>query len=291
MKLRLLTLVVVTFVMVSCGGSKKTTSRHSDRPHPNIEAEIGRHIPSIEELPNPLEIETPNFKSDVHKYIYQYKDVAMEEMVTFGIPASITLAQGILESGAGDSPLTRKSNNHFGIKCHGWKGARVYHDDDRNDECFRKYKNPLYSFRDHSLFLTSRSRYNKLFELDPDNYRGWARGLKAAGYATDPKYPDKLIGLIRRYQLYKYDQKVLRKYKSIGARSNNEINHIKLSNRHPSAAPVASGGEERYYIVHDGDTLYSISKKFGLSVEELKAQNKLSGNIIKVGQKLDVSSL
>src|SRR5699024_7218169 len=114
-------------------------------------------IPELEELGNPLHKKDPvHFTSDVARYIYRFKDVAKEEMATFGIPASITLAQGILESGAGQSKLTRKSNNHFGIKCHGWKGQRVYHDDDRRHECFRKYKNPIYSYRDHSLFLVSR---------------------------------------------------------------------------------------------------------------------------------------
>ena len=118
----------------------------------------------------------------------------------YGIPASITLAQGILESGAGRSALSKKSNNHFGIKCHkGWTGQRVFHDDDELQECFRKYKDPKYSFRDHSLFLTQRSRYEGLFAYKKNDYKSWAKGLRKAGYATDPKYPQKLINIIETY--------------------------------------------------------------------------------------------
>ena len=115
-------------------------------------------------------------------------------MVDYGIPASITLAQGILESGSGKGELTRKSNNHFGIKCHrNWTGDRAYHDDDEKGECFRRYNHPMYSFNDHSQFLTGRKRYAFLFKLRKDDYKGWARGLRKAGYATDKKYPQKLI--------------------------------------------------------------------------------------------------
>lgn len=140
-------------------------------------------------------------------YIERYRYIAVEEMVAHGIPASITLAQGILESGAGKSELASKSNNHFGIKCHtGWDGERVYHDDDAKGECFRKYKNAEESFRDHSIFLTGRSRYAELFTLDPTDYKGWARGLKKAGYATNPHYADRLIKLIEDYELFIYDK-------------------------------------------------------------------------------------
>lgn len=146
----------------------------------------------------------------VNDYILQFKDVAKGNMKTYGIPASITLAQGILESGAGKGRLCLEANNHFGIKCHtGWTGPSITHDDDAAQECFRKYNDPAESYKDHSLFLTSRSRYASLFTLDKLDYQGWANGLKAAGYATDPKYPSKLIGLIERYQLYLYDQEVV----------------------------------------------------------------------------------
>lgn len=274
-------IVGVLFLLTSCGGSKKASKNHKDLKSKDLKnsAVVGENVPSIDDLPNPLHQPTPNFTSDVARYIYHYKAVAMEEMRTYGIPASITLAQGLLESAAGQSKLTRKSNNHFGIKCHGWKGQKVYHDDDRQDECFRKYRNPLYSFRDHSLFLTSRSRYNGLFELSPSDYKGWARGLKKAGYATDPRYPRKLINLIERYDLFQYDTKVLhnledssellQKWKSGGIEKDGPVN-------------------TRNYTVRDGDTLYSIARRFDMTVADLKALNDLRNNLISIGQVLEV---
>ena len=139
-------------------------------------------------------------------YIEKYSSLAIEEMYRSGVPASITLAQGLLESGNGLSELALKGNNHFGIKCHNtWAGAKVYHDDDKKGECFRKYDNPEESFRDHSDFLRYRDRYKFLFDYELTDYKSWAYGLKAAGYATDPKYPEKLIRLIEEYELYLYD--------------------------------------------------------------------------------------
>ena len=139
-------------------------------------------------------------------YIEKYSDLAIEEMYRTGVPASITLAQGLLESGYGLSELAVKGNNHFGIKCHNtWTGAKVYHDDDRKGECFRKYDSPEESFKDHSDFLRYRDRYRFLFDLDPADYKGWAYGLRKAGYATDPQYPEKLIRLIEEHELYVFD--------------------------------------------------------------------------------------
>lgn len=141
------------------------------------------------------------------EYIQTYKDIAMREMRDHKIPASITLAQGLLESGAGNSALAREAKNHFGIKCHkGWEGKTYIMDDDEENECFRKYNNAEESFVDHSLFLTTRSRYAALFDLDITDYEGWARGLKAAGYATNPKYAQLLIDRIKLYDLAKYDE-------------------------------------------------------------------------------------
>ncbi|WP_457611153.1 glucosaminidase domain-containing protein [Lutibacter sp.] len=198
------------------------------------------------------------------EYIKRYKDIAMEEMKIFKIPASITLAQGILESSSGNSLLTKKSNNHFGIKCHkGWKGKKVYHDDDEKGECFRVYKHPDNSFKDHSKFLATRSRYAKLFKLKKGDYVKWAKGLSEAGYATDRRYPAKLIALIEKYDLHKYDTEVLGKpFKKL--KTKNVSNHI----------------------VSKGDTLYSISKKYGLTVDELKKLNGLNSNNITIGQTL-----
>jgi len=212
--------------------------------------------------------------SNVNSYIDSFKDVAKLNMKQYGIPASIILAQGILESGAGNGRLCKEANNHFGIKCHKeWNGPSITHDDDAAQECFRKYEDPSESYRDHSLFLTSRSRYNKLFELDKGDFKGWAKGLKAAGYATDPKYPSKLIGIIERYQLHKYDNEVLNKtedIKSDGVVNNENDNSNNIS----------------LYIIQQGDTLYSLSKRFNLSVEELKKINGLKDNSLSLGQKI-----
>lgn len=150
-------------------------------------------------------------------YIEKYKDVAMREMQEYKIPASVTLAQGLLESGNGNSELAKKSNNHFGIKCHkDWKGGRTYHDDDEKGECFRVYKTPEESYRDHSKFLSNGQRYAFLFDLKITDYKGWAKGLKKAGYATLPTYANVLINLIEKYDLTQYDDMVVKgkfKYK------------------------------------------------------------------------------
>lgn len=151
---------------------------------------------------------SPTGNTPQEKYIEKYAPLAVSEMYRSGVPASITLAQGLLESGNGQSELARKSNNHFGIKCHNnWKGGRVYHDDDAKGECFRKYSHPSESYRDHSDFLRYRDRYKFLFDYRITDYKAWAYGLKKAGYATDPKYPKKLIDLIETYDLHKYDRK------------------------------------------------------------------------------------
>lgn len=138
-------------------------------------------------------------------YIDDYKDIAIEQQRRYGIPASITLAQGLLESQAGTSRLAVEGNNHFGIKCNnGWKGKTIRHDDDEEQECFRSYKSAAESYNDHSLFL-KRKRYEPLFKLKITDYEAWAKTLRKCGYATDPKYPEKLIGLIELYELYQYD--------------------------------------------------------------------------------------
>ncbi len=147
-------------------------------------------------------------KITVEQYVSKYRSLAQSEMTRTGIPASITLAQGILESGFGNSELAKKARNHFGIKCHtGWKGKGYYMDDDERNECFRVYSSPEESYIDHSEFLVGRARYNSLFELSPTDYKGWAKGLKKAGYATNPKYATILIGLIDKYNLHQYDKR------------------------------------------------------------------------------------
>ena len=204
-------------------------------------------------------------------YIEKYSQIAVDEMNRTGVPASITLAQGILESGNGQSDLASRSNNHFGIKCHSsWTGAKVYHDDDEKGECFRKYKKVKHSFEDHSDFLVRGARYDFLFELDPKDYKGWAKGLKKAGYATDRKYPKKLIALIERYELYKYDAEVLGKK--------------------PEDAKKVTTHNDRYTVLK-GDTLYSIARRHKITVAKLKSLNGLDSNEIFVGQVLFVKPL
>ncbi len=214
-------------------------------------------------------------------YVSRFKDIAMGNMKNYGIPASIILAQGILESGAGNGDLALSANNHFGIKCHvGWTGETVNHDDDVSQECFRKYDNPSESFRDHALFLTSRNRYSKLFENQKGDYKAWAKGLRAAGYATDPKYPDKLISYIERYQLHQYDDLVL------GINSNAEIKEITNELNISRNDSVTWNTES--YEVKKGDTLYSIAKKFDIQIEYLKQKNNLTDNALAIGQRLIV---
>lgn len=213
----------------------------------------------------------------VLEYIETYKAIAKEDMVQYGIPASITLGQAILESGAGTGPLSAQANNHFGIKCHKeWSGPSIKYDDDEAQECFRKYTNPNDSFRDHSLFLTSRPRYGGLFKLEKDDYKGWAKGLKAAGYATDKEYATKLIGLIERYQLHQYDAEVVGK--EFVPRTNDGIQNTDTR--------VASNADQ--HQVTKGDTLYSISKRYNISIEDLKRKNNISDNAISIGQTLQI---
>ena len=207
----------------------------------------------------------------VLEYIDQYKDIAKSNMAQYGIPASIILGQGILESGAGTGPLSALANNHFGIKCHKeWTGPSVKYDDDEAQECFRKYEAGSLSYKDHSVFLSGRPRYMSLFSLDKDDYAAWAKGLKNAGYATDPKYPDKLIGIIERYQLSKYDFEVLGK------------KYIQ-----PEVGESITINSQTYQVMH-GDTLYSISKKFNLTIDDLRRKNNISDNAISIGQNLKV---
>lgn len=205
-------------------------------------------------------------------YIASFESIAKNNMTTYGIPASIILAQGILESGAGTGNLSNLANNHFGIKCHkDWEGPSVRYDDDAAQECFRKYEKPSDSYNDHAIFITKRRWYAELFKLDKGDYVSWAKGLKAGGYATDPKYAEKLIGIIERYQLHKYDKEVL------------GYSYIQLSKE------VVMSTETTTYLVAIGDTLYSIAKKFNTTVEELKKKNNMPDHSISIGQKIIVN--
>ena len=228
-------------------------------------------------------------------YIDKYKNLAMSEMNRSGIPASITLAQGMLESDYGRSRLAVNANNHFGIKCHnGWKGATISHNDDKRNECFRKYKDANESFFDHSNFLTSTARYKDLFKLKSDDYKGWAKGLKQAGYATNPKYADLLINKIEEYELWRYDKGSSAPVRTV----KNDIPvdtatpvsvkaddvEVKATTITPESSEFAvpsrvsrikENNRIQYIIVNNGDTRESIEKEFNLLRRELLKYNEL----------------
>jgi flagellum-specific peptidoglycan hydrolase FlgJ len=269
MKLRVVFLSILGIVLTSCGSKKQVVSKPTQKPiivtAPKKENKVD--IPEIEHKETTKK-SVASVTATTQEYIEKFAPIAVREMHRYKIPASITLAQGILESGSGRSPLAIRSNNHFGIKCHrGWQGKSVTHDDDEIGECFRKYKHPETSYEDHSQFLISRKRYSKLFRLKPTDYKSWAYGLKRAGYATDKKYPVKLIGLIKKYNLHKYD------------RSPKSVVEAKSYNEETTKTNF-------YYKVIKGDTLYSIARKFNTTVSNLKKINKLRGNTISIGQEL-----
>lgn len=205
------------------------------------------------------------------EYIDKFKDDAIMEMHQSGVPASITLAQGILESGDGNSPLAVYANNHFGIKCHTtWKGETFLLDDDEKNECFRKYPSVYDSYKDHSDFLTSRSRYAFLFELKITDYKGWAKGLKEAGYATHPKYAELLIDLIEKHELYQYDlhakvekKQLVKKKSTVSLAQGNSSRVVKLRNN------------IKYTFVSEGDDVASIASDFDMNVWQINKYNDL----------------
>ena len=282
----------------------------------------------------------------IHEYINTYKDIAMVEMQRYGIPASITLAQAILESGSGQGRLARHARNHFGIKCHyDWEGDTITHDDDAKGECFRKYEHPEASFEDHSQFLVNRSRYAFLFTLKAGDYKGWAYGLKKAGYATDPGYPQKLLLLIKKYELHQYDTEVLgyafkedkplspipnttpltvekkkeanktvakantsaqkantpaaatKNTQKVVAKKDNspkkdtsvtaqKADTTRVAQKEVNNTPAEEVAMEaiKMYIVKKGDTLYSIARRSGVSVDDLMARNNMNNFNINMGQ-------
>lgn len=204
-------------------------------------------------------------QSDVYMdYIDEYSEFAIEEQEHHGIPASITLAQGLLESAAGRSTLATMGNNHFGIKCHReWKGDTMFRSDDAPNECFRSYKDARDSFRDHSQFLL-RKRYAPLFELDPLDYAGWAHTLRKCGYATDPNYAQRLITIIERYALYLFDSDAGRKA---------EENALFIQESLAKSHPVRRTRGLHYVIAAPGDTYQSLAKEFKIDVKKLLKYN------------------
>lgn len=207
------------------------------------------------------------WNSAYQQYFNQYKDLAIEQMKRFHIPASITLAQGVFESGAGMSELARKGNNHFGIKCHNtWRGPTMSYDDDSRGECFRAYKSAYESYEDHSRFLVQGQRYQGLFKLRMTDYKSWARGLKAAGYATNPRYADKLIDIIQLYKLYQYD--TAKSYDHFYAR------HSRDNVAGGIVHPIYEFNDNYYIKVRQGDTFASLAKEIGISARKLAKYNE-----------------
>ena len=210
------------------------------------------------------------WNSAYQAYIDQYKDLAIEQMLKYNIPSSITLSQGLLESGAGRSWLTKSSNNHFGIKCHGWTGRRVFHDDDERGECFRAYDNPRQSFEDHSRFLATQSRYARLFNYSRTDYKSWARGLKQCGYATNPQYASKLIQIIELYNLNQYDK--AKKFDQFMVKHSTEDGVAPDGNFH-----VIKAYNKNYYVIaRKGDSFQSLSKELCIGKRKLAKYNERS---------------
>lgn len=202
-------------------------------------------------------------------YINQYKDLAIREMLQYRIPASITLAQAVFESGAGRSRLAMLGNNHFGIKCHDWTGRTIAEDDDALGECFRAYDHPLQSFEDHSKFLVNSSRYRRLFSLSMEDYRGWAHGLKACGYATNPRYANKLIELIELYKLYVYDGATSYDHAMVEYSGNQTV-----VNQAKPLHPIAIFNKNYYIRARRGDTFKLIGEEIGVSYRKIAKYNE-----------------
>lgn len=215
------------------------------------------------------------------EYVAKWKSVAVSQMIQYKIPASITMAQGILESGNGNSVLAQKANNHFGIKCHEWTGEKLYIDDDKPNECFRSYATGDESFSDHSKFLTERTRYAKLFTLQTTDYKGWAQGLKDAGYATNPKYPQLLIDLIERLKLDDFDKAATETSNPTEMLASTKAS--KGSSVEVKHSVMLHKNKIKYIVAKKGDTFYRISQEFGMGLWQLYRYNDF-------GDKKDVLS-
>ena len=258
------------------------------------------------------------------EYIAKYSPLAVKQMHQYKIPASITLAQGILESNNGNSRLATKANNHFGIKCHGWEGKKIFADDDKKNECFRSYKNVLESFVDHSIFLNKYSRYKFLFDYPITDYKSWSKGLKKAGYATNKQYPELLIKIIEENNLYQYDSKRIKNslvsgkrniylhpnrikyvisgnqetYEMIGKTFNIKLKQILKYNDDDNQKILPEGikvfiqpkrnrSKQRIHIVTNEEDLRTISQKYGVKIKSLKKRNEqILKNSLKKGDKL-----
>ena len=281
MKIKLVFLFFFILLLASCSSSRKISNTKTNKE--TITESPYKNVSPVQQVQHVKKLQKSNKSLNKYslQYIKKYAPIAVSEMHKYKVPASITLAQGILESGNGRSQLASKSNNHFGIKCHtGWKGAKVYHDDDEKGECFRKYKYVESSYEDHSQFLSGRRRYASLFALRKTDYKGWSKGLKKAGYATDKNYPKKLIKIIETYELYEFD-KIREK----------DLKRVKKGTSKTQRKPKAKTKKrpKKYYQVKKGDTLYSIARKHETTVANLKKVNALTSNTLSIGQKLRIN--
>ena len=272
---RLIIVALLGVVFIGCKAKKQTTYSKGSKQKTVAVKKKNTHSQYESKGLYPLPEDTGKFKrfkiSSVDEYITTFSEIAQYVMKAYGIPASITLAQGLLESGLGKGELAVKTNNHFGIKCHtGWQGDYDFHDDDEKGECFRKYNHPMYSYRDHSEFLSSRARYAFLFDYRANDYKRWAKGLRQAGYATDKRYPQKLIYLIEKHHLHKFD-------KGVALNS-------------PFTNAESKEYENKVHVVQNGDTLYSISRRYFISVDEIKRINNMNSNNLAIGQEVTVKT-
>lgn len=256
-------ILISSIFLTSCSASRQAARTKTDSPPITV-------------------VSTGNAELD---YINTYRDIAISEMKRTGVPASITLAQGMVESNYGRSELARKGNNHFGIKCHNWTGGKIYHDDDKKNDCFRKYNSSEESFRDHSDFLKNGSRYSFLFNLSPTDYEGWARGLKKAGYATNPDYANMIIRKIEEENLSVYDKGYTAAARSVktltkepGIESNSDVTASLGDGIFAKASRVMVINRIEYIIVKDGDTREELEEQFNLLRWELPRYNELKND-------------
>ena len=299
-------LLIIFILIVSCGANKTVVYAPKPKPIPKkVVVSPKKEVPI--EVENKPKIETPKTVTNndsqvleatskvkvtnqmVLDYIQKYKEIAKNSMQQFGIPASITLAQALLESGSGTGSLCLQANNHFGIKCRkDWTGPSVKYDDDALQECFRKYDDPKDSFKDHSQFLLSKPWYAKLFKLNVKDYKSWAKGLKAAGYATDPLYPQKLINLIEKNKLFEIDNEVIpNAIEIIEDDSKQKVTEI-VKETDVELAKIVASDSQNLYSVQPKDTIYSLSKKFNISVDDLKSINNMTDNKLSIGQNIKI---
>ena len=300
-----LTIVILITGLTSCASRKNSTSERqvnqktttnkvkktTDVKEPESKEE-NISVTKEEDYEEEEEVSDPSihylYKTSTEDYIKRFSSIAQTKMRKYKIPASIILAQGILESNSGNSTLSVGYNNHFGIKCHeNWYGDRTYYDDDKKNECFRAYQNPEESYEDHALFLTKRSRYNTLFTYDITDYSSWAHGLKAAGYATDKHYANKLISLIERYNLSQYDIQALNKPKEEQIiEKYDEVIQTAAPSKPADDTYTDNTDPNNYHIVKKGETLEQIAQMYGMTKDRLKSINSMYDEVIYPHQRL-----